>query len=122
MNCKEYYARQVGGALPDFAGTQHKRDHRLGERCCGIVKGGVEDRRAHRRLRLFRTEHKKAAKRRITYAVKSLMRGLLTHGVRPLKRIKRAPARKGVTSERQRKRQTTKKLRADIFDNDGFHT
>ena len=67
---------------------------------------------------------KKAAKRRVTDAGKNLMRGLLTPGVRPGKRIKRAPARKGVTSAtRRRKRQTPKKREADIFDNDdGFRT
>ena len=48
------------------------------------------------------------------------MSGLLTPGVRPRKRIKRASAKKGVTTvARQRKRQTTKKREADIFD-DGF--
>ena len=84
---------------------------------------GVEDRRAHNRRRHVRTEHKKANKRRVTDAGKNLMRGLLTPGVRPRKRIKRAPARKGVTTAtRRRKRQTPKKREADIFDNDGFRT
>ena len=51
------------------------------------------------------------------------MRGLLAPGVRPRKRIKRAPAKKGVTSAtRRRKRQTSTKREADIFDNDGFRT
>ena len=64
---------------------------------------------------------KKATKLRVTDAGRSLMRGLLAPGVRP--RIKRAPARKGVTSVmRRRKRQTLKKREADIFDNDGFRT
>ena len=52
------------------------------------------------------------------------MRGLLAPGVRPRKRIKRAPAKKGVTlAKRRRKRQTSTKREADIFDNDdGFRT
>ena len=51
------------------------------------------------------------------------MRGLLATGVRPRKRIKRAPAKKGVTSAtRRRKRQASTKGEADIFDNDGFRT
>ena len=67
---------------------------------------------------------KKATKRRVTDAGRSLMRGLLAPGVRPRKRIKRAPAKKGVTSTtRRRKRQTFTKHVADIFDNDdGFRT
>ena len=43
------------------------------------------------------------------------MRGLLAPGVRAHKRIKRAPAKKGVTLA---KRQTSAKREADIFDND----
>ena len=51
------------------------------------------------------------------------MRGLLAPGVRPRKRIKRAPAKKGVTSAtRRHKRQTSMKREADIFDIDGFRT
>ena len=51
------------------------------------------------------------------------MRGLLTPGVRSRKRIKHAPAKKGVTTAtRQRKRQTKKKSEADIFDDDGVRT
>ena len=41
---------------------------------------------------------KKAIKRRVTDAGRNLMRGLLAPGVRALKRIKRAPTKKGVTS------------------------
>ena len=70
---------------------------------------------------LYGQSIKKAAKRRVTDAGRSLMRGLLTPGVRPRKHIKHARARKGVTSAtRQRKRHTTKKREADTFDNDGF--
>ena len=52
------------------------------------------------------------------------MRGLLAPGVRARKRIKRASAKKGVTlAKRRRKRQTSTKREADIFDNDdGFRT
>ena len=64
---------------------------------------------------------KKAAKRRVTDAGKSLMSGIFSPGVRPRKRIKRTSAKKGFsTAARQRKRQTLKKREADIFDNDGF--
>ena len=51
------------------------------------------------------------------------MHSLFAPGVRPRKSLKRAPAKKGVTSAtRRRKRQTPKKREADIFDNDGFRT
>ena len=67
---------------------------------------------------------KRATKRRVSDAGRNLMRGLLAPGVRPRKRIKRAPAKKGVTlAERRRKSQTSAKREADIFDNDdGFRT
>ena len=51
---------------------------------------------------------------------KNLLSGILSPVVRPRKRIKRATAKKEVTTvPRQRKRQTSKKREADIFD-DGF--
>ena len=67
---------------------------------------------------------KKATKRRVTDAGRNLMRGLVAPGVRARKRIKRAPAKKGVTlAKRRRKRQMSAKREADIFDNDdGFRT
>ena len=73
---------------------------------------------------LFGQSIKKAAKRRVTDAGKTLKSGLFTPGVRPRKRIKRASAKKGVTiMKRQRKRQTPKKREANIFeDDDGFRT
>ena len=62
---------------------------------------------------------KRAAKRRVTDAGKTMPRGLVIHGVRPHKRVKRAPTKKGgTTAKRQRKRRTSKKREADIFDND----
>ena len=65
---------------------------------------------------------KKTVKRRVTDAGRSMMRDLLTPGVRPRKRIKRAPAKTGVTTaKRRRKRQTPTKREVDIFD-DGFRT
>ena len=66
----------------------------------------------------------RATKRRVADAGRNLMRGLLVPGVRARKRIKRAPAKKRVTlAKRRRKRQTSTKREADIFDNDdGFRT
>ena len=65
---------------------------------------------------------KTAAKRRVTDAGRSMLRDLEIPGVRPRKRIKRAPAKTVVTTaKRRRKRQTPKKREADIFD-DGVRT
>ena len=62
---------------------------------------------------------KKANKRRVTDAGRSLMRGLLAPGVRPRKLVKRTPTKRGLTTAtRRRKRQTSTKREADIFDND----
>ena len=67
---------------------------------------------------------KRATKRRVADASRNLMRGLLAPGVRARKSIKRAPAKKGVIlAKRRRKRQTSAKREANIFDNDdGFRT
>ena len=138
MNYNEYYARQAGGALPYFAGTQYQRGHGLGSMFGGLLRsamplikrGAVALGKGALKTGVRIADDvmsgqsiKKAAKRRVTDACRSLMRGLLVPGVRPRKRIKRAPLRKGVTSAtRRRKRQTPKKREADIFDNDGFRT
>ena len=67
---------------------------------------------------------KTAAKRRVTDAGRSMLRNLEIPGVRPRKCIKRAPAKKGVTTAmRRRTRQTPTKREADIFDDDdGVYT
>ena len=138
MNYNEYYARQAGSALPYFAGAQYQRGHGLGSLFGGLLRSAMplinrgavalgkgalktgvrtaDDVMSGQRI-------KKAAKRRVTDAGRSLMRGLLAPGVRPRKRIKRTPVRKGVTSAtRRRKRQKPKRRVADIFENDGFRT
>ena len=136
MNYNDYYARQACGALPYFAGAQYQWGHGLGSLFGGLLRSAMPFiKRGAVALGngasktgvciadvLSGQSIKKAAKRRVTDAGKSLMRGLLTPGVRPRKRIKRAPAKKGVTTAtRQRKRETPKKREADIVD-DGFRT
>ena len=139
MNYNEYYAHQAGGALPYFAGAQYQRGHGLGSLYGDMLRsamplikrGAVALGRGALKTGVRIADDvmsgqsiKKAAKRRVTDAGRNLMRGLLAPGVRPRKRIKRAPAKKGVTSTtRRRKRQTSAKREADIFDNDdGFRT
>ena len=127
MNYNEYYARQLGGALPSFAGAQYQRRSAMSLIKRGAValgKGALKT--GVRKADEFMSGQsiKRATKRRVTDAGRNLMRGLLAPGVRARKRIKRAPAKKGVTlAKRRRKRQTSTKREADIFDNDdGFRT
>ena len=122
MNYNDYYTRQAGGALPYFAGAQYQRGHGLGSLFGGLLRSAMPlIKRGEVALKIG---VRKATKRRVTDAGRNLMRGLLAPGVRARKRIKRAPAKKGVTSAtRRRKRQTSTKREADIFDNDdGFRT
>ena len=125
MNYNEYYARQAGSALHYFAGAQYQRGHGLGSLFGGLLRsamplikrGAVSLGKGALKTGVRIADDvisgqsiKKAAKRCVMDAGRSLMRGLLAPGVRLRKRIKRAPARKGVTSAtRRRKRQPPKK-------------
>ena len=139
MNYNEYYARQAGGALPYFAGAQYQRGHGLDSLFGGLLRsamllikrGAVALGKGALKTGVRIADDvmsgqsiKRATKRRVADAGRNLMRGLLAPGVRARKRIKRAPAKKGVTlAKRRRKRQTSTKREADIFDNDdGFRT
>ena len=139
MNYNEYYARQAGGALPYFAGVAYHRGHGLGSLFGGLLRsamplikrGAVALGRGALKTGvriagdfLSGENIKTTAKRRVTDAGRTILRGLVIPGVRPRKRIKRAPGKKGgTTTTRQRKRQTSKKREVDIFDNDdGFRT
>ena len=130
---------EAGGALPYFAGAQYQRGHGLGSLFEGLLRSAMPlIKRGAVALGkgALKTDVRiaddvmsgqsitRATKRRVTDAGRNLMRGLLAPGVRPHKRIKRAPAKKGVTlAKRRRKRQTSAKCEADIFDNDdGFRT
>ena len=136
MNYNEYYARQAGGALPYFAGAQYQRGHGLGSLFGGLLRsamslikrGAVALGKGALKTGVRIADDmsgqsiKRATKRRVADAGRNLMRGLLALGVRARKRIKLALAKKGVTlAKRRRKRQTSTKREADIFDNDdGF--
>ena len=128
MNYNDYYARQAGGALPYFAGAQYQRGHGLGSLFGGLLrsamplikrdalalgKGALKTGVRIAGDVLSGQNIKTAAKRRVTDAVLSGLRG-------PGKRIKRPSAKTTFTAvKRRRKRQTSKKRQADIFDN-GF--
>ena len=128
MSYTDYYTRQAGGALPYFAGAQYQRGHGLGSLFGGILrsamplikrgalalgKGGLKTGFRIAGDVLSGQNIKTAAKRRVTDAVLSGLRI-------PGKRIKRPSAKATFTAvKRRRKRQTSKKRQADIFDN-GF--
>ena len=128
MNYNDYYARQVCGALPYFAGAQYQRGHGLGSLFGGLLrsamplikrgavalgKGALKTGVRIADDVLSGQNIKKAAKRRVTDA-------LLT-GLRPPpgKRIKRPSAKATITAvKRRRKKRTPKGREIDIFDND----
>ena len=128
MNYNDYYARQAGGALPYFAGAQYQRGHGLGSLFGGLLrsamplikrgalalgKGALKTGVRIAGDVLSGQNIKTAAKRRVTDAVLSGLRV-------PGKRIKRPSAKTRFTAvQKRRKRQTSKKRQADIFDN-GF--
>ena len=129
MNYNDYYARQAGGALPYFAGAQYQRGHGLGSLFGSLLrsamplikrgavalgKGALKTGVRIAGGVLSGQNIKTAAKRRVTDALLSGLR------VPPGKRIKRPSAKTTFTAvKRRRKRQTSKKREADIFDN-GF--
>ena len=122
MNYDDYYARQVGGALPYFTGARVQRGHGFGNVFSGLLRtvahlirrGAV----ALRRRALTTGVHiagdvvagknvKKAAKRRTTAAGRNLMQSLLNPPPPPgkrVKRIKRAAPRRRVTPINRRQR------------------
>ena len=131
MNYNDYYARQSGGALPYFAGAQYQRGHGLGSLFGGLLRsamplikrGAVALGRGALKTGvriagdvLSGQNIRKVAKRRVTDAVLSSI------SQPPGKRIKAAGARTfGTAVKRRRKKRTSKKRTADIFDdNDGF--
>ena len=129
MNYNDYYARQAGGALPYFAGAQYQRGHGLGSLFGSLLRsamplikrGAVALGRGALKTGvriagdvLSGQNIKTAAKRRVTAAVMDSIRV-------PGKRIKRAATKAKFTAvKRRRKKRTSTKRTADIFDdNDG---
>ena len=109
MNYDDYYARQVGGALPYFTGARVQRGHGFGSLFSGLLRsvaplirrGAVAlGKRALTTGAQIASDVaagqnvKKAAKRRATAAGRDLMESLLSTPPPPgkrVKRIKRAP-------------------------------
>ena len=126
MNYNDYYARQAGGALRYFAGAQYQRGHGLGSLFGSLLRsamplikrGAVALGRGALKTGvriagdvLSGQNIKTAAKRRVTDAVKNSIQAP------PGKRIKRAAAKTTFTTgKRRRKKRTSPKRTADIFD------
>ena len=122
MNYDDYYARQVGGALPYFTGVRVQRGHGFGSLFSGLLRTVAPlNRRGAVALgkRALTTgaqiagdvvagkNVKKAAKRRATAAGRNLMQRLLKtppHPGKRVKRIKRAAPRRRVTHINRRQR------------------
>ena len=122
MNYDDYYARQVGGALPYFTGARVQRGHGFGSLFSGLLRSVAPlIRRGAVALgkRALTTgvqiasdvvagqNVKKAAKRRATTAGRDLMESLLNTPPPPgkrVKRIKRAAPRRRVISNKRRQR------------------
>ena len=127
MNYNDYYARQAGGALPYFAGAQYQRGHGLGSLFGSLLRsamplikrGAVALGRGALKTGvriagdvLSGQNIKTAAKRRVTDAISSIR-------APPGKRIKRTAAKATFTAvKRRRKKRTSPKRTADIFDDD----
>ena len=122
MNYDDYYARQVGGALPYFTGARVQRGHGFGSLFSGLLRSVAPlIKRGALALgkRVLTTgaqiagdvvagqNVKKAAKRRATAAGRDLMQSLLATPPPPgkrVKRIKRATRRRRVTNNKRRQR------------------
>ena len=122
MNYDDYYARQVGGALPYFTGARVQRGHGFGSLFSGLLRSVAP---LIRRGALTLGKHalstgvqiagdavagkdiKKAAKRRATAAGRYMMQSLLNTPPPPgkrMKRIKQVAPRRRVTSIKRRQR------------------
>ena len=122
MNYDDYYARQVGGALPYFTGARVQRGHGFGSLFSGLLRSVAPlIKRGALALgkRVLTTgaqiagdvvagqNVKKVAKRRATAAGRDLMQSLLATPPPPgkrVKRIKRATRRRRVTNNKRRQR------------------
>ena len=121
MNYDDYYARQVGGAVPYFAGARVQRGHGFGRLFSGLLRTVaplIRKSAVALGTRALTTgaqiagdvvacKNVKTAKRRATAAGRNLMQSLLNTPPPPgkrVKRIKRAAPRRGITPIKQRQR------------------
>ena len=122
MNYNEYYAQQVGGALPYFTGSRVQRGHGFGSLLGGllrtvapVIKRGalaLGNRALKTGTQIAGDVLSTAAKRRVKIAGNELLQSLLV--TPPGKRVKRAAPKKRT---KRRTRTTTKRRlpRTDVF-------
>ena len=122
MNYDDYYARQVGGALPYVSGARVQRGRGFGSFFSGLLRtvAPLIKRGAVRALAtgaqiagdvVAGKNVKKAAKRRATAAGRNLMQSLLNTPPPPGKRVKRIKR----TAPRRRVTPTKRRQRTDVF-------
>ena len=127
MNYNDYYARQVGGALPYFTGARVQRGHGFGSLFSGLLRSVaplIKRGAVALGKRALTTgaqiagdvvagqNIKKSAKRRATAAGRDLMQSLLNTPPLPGKRVKRT---KRTTRRRRRAISTKQRPRTDVF-------
>ena len=122
MNYNDYYARQVGGALPYFTGARVQRGHGFGSLFSGLlrsvaplIKRGAVALTTGAQIAgdvVAGQNIKKSAKRRATAAGRDLMQSLLNTPPLPGKRVKRT---KRTTRRRRRAISTKQRPRTDLF-------
>ena len=116
MNYDDYYAQQVGGALPYFAGARVQRGHGFGSLFAGLLRS-VAPLIKRGALALGNRAIRTAAKRRTNTAGRDLLQSLLT--TPPGKRVKRAAPKKRIKPRRAEPVKRAAKRRriaeADVF-------
>ena len=132
MNYDDFYARQVGGALPYFTGARVQKGHGFGSLFSGLLRSVAPPliKRALGKRALTTGAQiagdvvdgqsiKKATERRATAAGRALMNSLLATPPPPGKRIKRtAPPTKRIKRTAPRRRTSPTKRRRqrpDVF-------
>ena len=132
MNYDDYYAQQVGGALPYFAGARVQRGHGFGSLFGGLLRSVAPliKRGAlalgNRALKtgaqiagdvLSGENIRTAAKRRTKTAGRDLLQSLLATPSPPGKRVKRAAPQRGSKQRRPVKRAARRRriAEADVF-------
>ena len=127
MNYNDYYARQVGGALPYFTGARVQRGHGFGSLFSGLLRSVaplIKRGAVALGKRALTTgaqiagdvvagqNIKKSAKLRATAAGRDPMQSLLNTSPLPGKRVKRT---KRTTRRRRRAISTKQRPRTDVF-------
>ena len=110
MNYNEYYAQQVGGALPYFTGSRVQRGHGFGSLLGGLLRTVAP---LIKRDVLSGQNIRTAAKRSVKIAGNELLQSLLV--TPPGKRVKRAAPKKTYETTNQNHDQKTPTANGRVF-------